>query len=79
MLHANTLYVKSRFIIIDFSGTGGVTPGVKVQSIINKSECSMRFHLLFKMLSFFKTLNTVVKLVMEGWLRTAEGTSQREN
>ena len=79
MLPANTLYVKSRFIMIDFSGKGGVTPGVKVQSIINKLECLMRFHLLFKMLSLLKTLNTVVKLLMDGWLRTAEGTSRREN
>ena len=75
----HTLYVKSRFIMIDFSGTGGITLGVKVQSIINKLECSMRFHLLSKMLSLFKTLNTVVKLVMDGWLRTAEETSRREN
>ena len=59
MLRAKTLYVKSRFILNDVSGTGGVTPGVKVQSIINKAECSMRLHLLSKMLSLFKTLNTV--------------------
>lgn len=79
MLHAKTLYMKSRFIMTDFSGTGGVTPGVKVQSIINKSECSVRVHLLFKMLSLLKTLNTVEKLVMDSWLRTAGGTSRREN
>ena len=51
------IFVRTRFIMIDFSGTCGVTLGVKVQSIINKLECSMRFHLLFKMLSLLTLQN----------------------